>query len=63
MKTSDNSPKRSKTYSERRQILAAWRGVDISPLAVAREDRHHSMDGLVKQVLSGIGLDRKRGEA
>ena len=63
MKTSDNSSKRCKTYSERRQILAAWRGVDVSSLAIARKDTTHSMDGLVKQVLSGIGLDRKRGEA
>lgn len=63
MKTSSNSPTPAKTYSERRQILAAWRGVDVSPLAVAREDTKHSMDGLVEKVLSGIGLDRKRGEA
>lgn len=59
----NNSEARTKTYSERRQILAEWRGVDVTPLAVAREDTKHSMGGLVRKVLSGIGLDRKRSEA
>ncbi|MFT4688876.1 MAG: DUF721 domain-containing protein [Verrucomicrobiia bacterium] len=49
--------------TEKDKILAEWRGVDVMPLALAREDRTRSAEGLMAQVLKGIGLDRKRSEA
>lgn len=45
------------------KILAVWRGVDVKPLEIAREDRSRSAESLMSTVLKGIGLDRKRGEA
>jgi predicted nucleic acid-binding Zn ribbon protein len=45
------------------KVLADWRGVDVMPLALAREDRTRSAEALMAKVLKGIGLDRKRSEA
>jgi len=47
----------------RRRALAAWRGVDVEPLRVAREDTSRSLAKLVPGLLDGLGLDRKRHEA
>lgn len=47
----------------RRRTLAAWRGVDVEPLRVAREDTGRSLAKLVPGLLEGLGLDRKRHEA
>ncbi len=47
----------------RRRTLAAWRGVDVEPLRVAREDSSVALAKLVPGVLNELGLDRKRHEA
>lgn len=46
----------------RASVLAAWRGVDLRPLEVARRDNTRPMTDLVKQVLDKVGLDRKQAE-
>ncbi|MBL6763660.1 MAG: DUF721 domain-containing protein [Verrucomicrobiae bacterium] len=48
--------------SERAATLAAWRGVDLRPLEIARRDNTRPMGDLVKQVLNKVGLDRKQAE-
>jgi hypothetical protein len=47
---------------ERASVLASWRGVDLRPLEVARQDRARPMPELVKAVLDQVGLDRKQAE-
>ncbi|HEY6168598.1 MAG TPA: DUF721 domain-containing protein [Verrucomicrobiae bacterium] len=52
-------PKRSAKES----VLAAWRGVDATPIAIARADNSKAVGALVNQTLSRLGLDRRRAEA
>jgi len=56
-------PKGPPPQSARQQALAAWRGVDISPVDVARADRAQTAGALMPRVLSGLRLDNRRSEA
>ncbi len=66
-----NTSPRNRYYGYRRpvrrtpreSILAAWRGVDVTPLAIAREDSARSLGDMIGDVMQSAGLDRKRGEA
>jgi predicted nucleic acid-binding Zn ribbon protein len=55
--------RRKTKLSARESVLAAWRGVDVTPLAIARKDSARSLGDMVDQVMKEAGLDRKRGEA
>ena len=52
-------PKRS----ARESVLAAWRGVDLRPLEIARRDSSRAVGGLVAQTLTRMGMERRRAEA
>lgn len=55
-------PQRTR-LTPRESVLAAWRGVDLSDLAIAREDAARSLGDMIDGVMESAGLDRKRGEA
>ena len=44
-------------------MLAAWRGVNVAPLEIARRDNTKAVGDLVGATLDGLGLDRRRAEA
>jgi predicted nucleic acid-binding Zn ribbon protein len=52
-------PKRSK----RQRILAAWRGVDLSPAEIARTTRVKSAGDVLPRVLKDVRIDSRRAEA
>lgn len=52
-------PKRS----ARERVLAAWRGIDLRPLEIARRDSSQAVGDLVAKSLARMGLDRRRAEA
>lgn len=47
----------------RARVLAAWRGVDVTPLAIARKDSSRLLGDMLNGVMESVGLERKRGEA
>lgn len=47
----------------RERVLAAWRGVDVSGLESAGKNHSQPLAALVPGVMTGLGLDRRRGEA
>ncbi len=47
----------------RRRVLAQWRGVDLEPHEIARRDSARAISSLMPQVVSGLGLERRRAEA
>lgn len=47
----------------RQRALAQWRGIDLAPLAEARTVRARGMGDLVPNLLSKLGIDRRRAEA
>ncbi len=49
--------------TNRESVLAAWRGVDVSELQVAREENARPVHSFLDQVMRDVGLDRKRSEA
>jgi len=49
--------------SARQSVLAMWRGVDLAPAEVAAGQSAKPADGVMKQVLSGLRMDRRQGEA
>jgi predicted nucleic acid-binding Zn ribbon protein len=57
------SPRRPSPASARERVLAAWRGVDVRPLEVARADTARPVGQLVNRTLERLGLDRRRAEA
>lgn len=47
----------------RRRVLAQWRRVDLSALERARATNARTAGDLLPQVLTSLGLDRRRAEA
>lgn len=49
--------------SPRQRVFAQWRGVDLAPLERARTLRAQAANDVMKRVLTGLRLDRRRTEA
>ena len=49
--------------SAREKVLAAWRGVDVTPSLKANARREKNADTLVSNVLKDLRMDRRRAEA
>lgn len=49
--------------SARARVLAAWRGVDTTPVEIGRVDAARPIGKLVAKTLQGLGLDQRRAEA
>jgi hypothetical protein len=47
----------------RERVLAQWRGVNTAPLEKAQEKRSKSVADAMPTVLTGLRMDRRRGEA
>jgi predicted nucleic acid-binding Zn ribbon protein len=47
----------------RERALAQWRGVNLAPIEVAQALRARGIADVMPQVLSNLGLDRRRAEA
>lgn len=47
----------------RQRVLAAWRGLDLSPLEIAQGRVPHSIRDLVTKVEKNARMDRRRSEA
>jgi predicted nucleic acid-binding Zn ribbon protein len=45
------------------RVLAEWRGVDLKPLEVARQDVAHPINETVTAVLKNLKLDQRRSDA
>ena len=54
---------RHAAYTPRERVLAAWRGVDVTALESAGHSHSQPLASLLPGVLTGLGLDRRRGEA
>ena len=49
--------------SQRDKVLAAWRGVDVTPLVKAGQRREKSAEALISGVLKGLRMERRQAEA
>jgi len=49
--------------TQRRRVLAEWRGTDLAPSEKALADRAKPLAEIMPEVLGRLGLDRKRVEA
>jgi predicted nucleic acid-binding Zn ribbon protein len=49
--------------SRRQRVLAAWRGVDLSPEETARADRAKSTAAVLPSLLKDLRIDSRRAEA
>jgi len=49
--------------TQRRRVLAQWRGTDLSPLEKALTKNSKTLAEIMPGVLSRLGLERKRAEA
>ncbi len=49
--------------SRRQRVLAAWRGVDLTPAETARADRARAVGVVIPAVLKELRIDNRRGEA
>jgi predicted nucleic acid-binding Zn ribbon protein len=49
--------------SARQRALAAWRGVDLSAVEIARADRTKSAGAVLPRVLKEVRIDTRRAEA
>ena len=49
--------------SPRAKVLAAWRGVDVTPALKANARREKNAETLVSNVLKDLRMDRRRAEA
>ena len=49
--------------SPRERVLAAWRGVDVTPIARANQRREKSVGQLIDGVLTSLRMDRRQAEA
>ncbi len=49
--------------SRRQRVLAAWRGVDLTPEETARTDRAKSAGTVLPAILKELRIDNRRGEA
>ena len=49
--------------SPRERVLAAWRGVDVTPLVRANQRREKSAGQVIDGVLTSLRMDRRQAEA
>ena len=49
--------------SQRDKVLAAWRGVDVTPIVKAGQRREKSAEALISGVLKGLRMERRQAEA
>lgn len=49
--------------SPRQRVLAAWRGVDLTPLETARTDAAQTPGQVMPQILKDLRMDTRRAEA
>lgn len=47
----------------RQRVLAAWRGVDVTPLEKAKAARTRTAGDVLPRVLTDLRIDRRRAEA
>jgi|CZKM01.1.fsa_nt_gi predicted nucleic acid-binding Zn ribbon protein len=47
----------------RQRIVAQWRGIDLAPLERAQALRAQPASAVMPRVLSGLRIDKRRGEA
>ncbi|NBR86030.1 MAG: DUF721 domain-containing protein [Verrucomicrobia bacterium] len=59
----DRPVARHAAFTSRERVLAAWRGVDLTALESTAKNNHQPLAALLPGVLSGLGLERRRGEA
>jgi len=52
----------AKKLSARQRVLAQWRGVDLSPLEMARAVRARAVGDVLPRVLSDLRMDDRRAE-
>lgn len=58
------NPKPSpRSGAARRKALAAWRGIDLTPIEIANTSSAQAASSLMPAVLKTLGLDRRRLEA
>jgi len=48
--------------SPRQKVLAQWRGVDLTPVEIAKSIRARGADKIVSNVLGDLKMDSRRGE-
>ena len=48
--------------SAQQRVLAQWRGMDLTPLEIARTDRSRKADDIVSHVLKGFRVEQRRSE-
>jgi len=49
--------------SPREKVLAAWRGVDITPVLKANQRREKTAEALVDHLMKDLRMERRRAEA
>ena len=59
----DRPVARHAAFTPRERVLAAWRGVDVTSLESAGKNHSRPLASLLPNVLTGLGLDRRQGEA
>ena len=59
----DRPVARHAAFTPRERVLAAWRGVDVTSLESAGKNHSQPLASLMPEVLTGLGLDRRRAEA
>jgi len=62
-KLADRVAGQKKFKNPRQDVLAQWRGIDLSALEKAQAPSAKTIGGVMPQVLSKLGLDRRRTEA
>ena len=59
----DRPVARHAAFTPRERVLAAWRGVDVTSLESAGKNHSRPLASLLPSVLTGLGLERRQGEA
>lgn len=59
----DRPVARQAAFTARERVLAAWRGVDVTAVESMAKNNAQPLAALLPEVMSGLGLDRRRGEA
>ncbi len=59
----DRPVARHAAFTARERVLAAWRGVDVTALESGGKNHSQPLAALLPDVMGGLGLDRRRGEA
>lgn len=58
----DRPVARHAAFTARERVLAAWRGVDVTALESGGRDHGRPLASLLPEVMSELGLERRRGE-